>query len=72
MQALESAALSEAASHILKTRLQSALKEGVSLLERVQELDKDKAFVEGQLVNLQLDLLKLVSLVGSGWVDGWG
>ena len=63
MQALESAAMSEAASHMLRTRLQSSLKEGVSLLERVQDLEKDKAFVEGQLVNLQLDLLKMVRLV---------
>lgn len=70
MQALESAALSEGVSQTLKTRLQCALKEGVSLVERVQELENDKAFVEGQLVNLQRDLLKMVSFLGFGWVAG--
>ena len=45
---------------MLRTRLQSALKEGMELLERVQSLESDKASLEEQLSRLQEELSKAV------------
>jgi hypothetical protein len=61
-QALERSALSEGLSQTLKTKLQDALREGVALLNTVQQLESDKATLESQLLLLQKDLSNMVRI----------
>jgi hypothetical protein len=46
----------------LKSKLQDALKEGVGLLDTVQQLESDKASLESQLALLQAELSQMVML----------
>jgi hypothetical protein len=61
-QALERTALSEEGCQKLKSKLQDALKEGVALLDTVQQLESDKASLESQLASLQVELSQMVML----------
>jgi hypothetical protein len=47
---MEDAAASEAAAQGLRTKLRSALKEGMILLESVQQLEADKALIEEKVI----------------------
>jgi hypothetical protein len=62
-QALERTSLSEVACRNLKAKLQEAIREGVALLDNVQQLESDKASLESQLALLQVEFSKMVTFV---------
>jgi hypothetical protein len=59
-QLLESSDSSEAAFQALRTKLQVALRDGVSLLENVQQLESEKVLLQTQIEQIRLDLSRTV------------
>ncbi len=60
LQLLECSDSSEAAFQALQTKLQTALRDGVSLLENVQQLESEKLVLQTQIEGIQQDLSRTV------------
>jgi hypothetical protein len=61
LQLQECSDSSDAAFQALRTKLQAALKDGVGLLENVQQLESEKLVLQTQIEGLQQDLSRTVN-----------